>query len=135
MFDSVYAFARGLHSLKRSVAGVNGMQPPLASLPSNSMMMPSPSGILSSQNPMSILSTYSSSYSNVMSTGGSLSYPSSGPFSANSFSTSSLRSSNASCETEIPWIDGTSLYNYINSVWNLDDGMKGKRDKDGKKRH
>ena len=27
-----------------------------------------------------------------------------------------LRSSNASCDTEVPWMDGSSLYNYINSV-------------------
>ncbi|XP_015781956.1 glutamate receptor ionotropic, kainate 2-like isoform X1 [Tetranychus urticae] len=27
-----------------------------------------------------------------------------------------LRTSNASCETENPWIDGSSLFNYINSV-------------------
>jgi ionotropic kainate glutamate receptor 2 len=29
---------------------------------------------------------------------------------------SMLRPSNASCETEVPWMDGSSLYNYINSV-------------------
>lgn len=30
----------------------------------------------------------------------------------------SFRTSNASCEAELPWLDGTSLFNYINAVSN-----------------
>lgn len=92
MFDSVLAFAKGVDLLRKSS--------PYFSSSSISSYPPSSS---SSYLP----SVYSLSSSSSSSSSGS---------SSSLYSSTLLRASNASCEHEIPWLDGTSLYNYINTV-------------------
>lgn len=111
MFDSVYSFARGLHQFHKNVqySSTSGTSAVSSLSNQSSSQMDLTLMDLAPYPPM--VAPYSPYYAS------SLQIPS--PPTSSNFaqaSSSQALTSHASCSNETPWINGLSLYNYIDSV-------------------